>query len=111
PLSLPFCPYSHCHHRYLLSFPTRRSSDLEALTQNGFTVEKSLVEPGPLFAAVAQGSADLYLTSWLPNTHRDYWERFGDQLDIIRDRKSTRLNSSHVSISYAVFCLKKQIIL
>src|SRR5699024_12303161 len=27
-----------------------------------------------------------------------------------RDRKSTRLNSSHVSISYAVFCLKKKII-
>src|SRR5437868_12041254 len=27
----------------------------------------------------------------------------------IRDRKSTRLNSSHVSISYAVFCLKKKI--
>src|SRR5699024_11550327 len=26
-----------------------------------------------------------------------------------RDRKSTRLNSSHVSISYAVFCLKKKI--
>src|SRR5699024_11801538 len=26
----------------------------------------------------------------------------------IRDRKSTRLNSSHVSISYAVFCLKKK---
>src|SRR5207249_6784070 len=25
----------------------------------------------------------------------------------LRDRKSTRLNSSHVSISYAVFCLKK----
>src|SRR5437868_12648319 len=28
-----------------------------------------------------------------------------------RDRKSTRLNSSHVSISYAVFCLKKKIFL
>src|SRR3712207_8671188 len=26
----------------------------------------------------------------------------------IRDRKSTRLNSSHANISYAVFCLKKQ---
>src|SRR5699024_11233413 len=26
------------------------------------------------------------------------------------DRKSTRLNSSHVSISYAVFCLKKKIV-
>src|SRR5690625_6682409 len=28
---------------------------------------------------------------------------------IIIDRKSTRLNSSHVAISYAVFCLKKKI--
>src|SRR5204863_9368765 len=28
--------------------------------------------------------------------------------DAIRDRKSTRLNSSHVEISYAVFCLKKK---
>src|SRR3989442_3209617 len=30
-------------------------------------------------------------------------------LRVDRDRKSTRLNSSHVRISYAVFCLKKQI--
>src|SRR2546430_11236895 len=30
--------------------------------------------------------------------------RFGD----LRDRKSTRLNSSHSQISYAVFCLKKK---
>src|SRR5205814_8802966 len=28
---------------------------------------------------------------------------------LIRDRKSTRLNSSHLGISYAVFCLKKKI--
>src|SRR5690606_40665531 len=28
----------------------------------------------------------------------------------LRDRKSTRLNSSHVKISYAVFCLKKKIV-
>src|SRR5699024_2529863 len=27
---------------------------------------------------------------------------------VLQDRKSTRLNSSHVSISYAVFCLKKK---
>src|SRR5699024_12180511 len=32
-------------------------------------------------------------------------------IDGILDRKSTRLNSSHVSISYAVFCLKKKIII
>src|SRR5437660_9568048 len=30
------------------------------------------------------------------------------QVDILKDRKSTRLNSSHVAISYAVFCLKKK---
>src|SRR5438874_10951678 len=29
--------------------------------------------------------------------------------DPLQDRKSTRLNSSHVEISYAVFCLKKKI--
>src|SRR3712207_8780209 len=29
-------------------------------------------------------------------------------LAVIRDRKSTRLNSSHANISYAVFCLKKK---
>src|SRR5690606_9848878 len=33
--------------------------------------------------------------------------RLGDPL-VTRDRKSTRLNSSHVKISYAVFCLKKK---
>src|SRR5699024_10138411 len=32
-----------------------------------------------------------------------------DEFANVRDRKSTRLNSSHVSISYAVFCLKKKI--
>src|SRR3712207_7625239 len=29
-------------------------------------------------------------------------------LDVLGDRKSTRLNSSHANISYAVFCLKKK---
>src|SRR5699024_11845504 len=32
-----------------------------------------------------------------------------ESLDAMEDRKSTRLNSSHVSNSYAVFCLKKKI--
>src|SRR5262245_64434943 len=32
----------------------------------------------------------------------------GPMLELPRDRKSTRLNSSHLGISYAVFCLKKK---
>src|SRR5207253_2671570 len=44
---------------------------------------------------------------------QDVVERRTDKIDRIllivpRDRKSTRLNSSHVAISYAVFCLKKK---
>src|SRR5256885_13152136 len=31
-----------------------------------------------------------------------------EDLDVLADRKSTRLNSSHLVISYAVFCLKKK---
>src|SRR5438067_9729480 len=41
-----------------------------------------------------------YTWNWPKNTYLQ--RRLG------RDRKSTRLNSSHVSISYAVFCLKKK---
>src|SRR5690606_41358520 len=42
----------------------------------------------------------------LQDTMLRLFARIGD----FRDRKSTRLNSSHVKISYAVFCLKKKII-
>src|SRR5699024_11294442 len=38
------------------------------------------------------------------------YRQLREALDFLaQDRKSTRLNSSHVSISYAVFCLKKKI--
>src|SRR2546430_9993110 len=39
------------------------------------------------------------------NLSRDHLDFHGD----MEDRKSTRLNSSHSQISYAVFCLKKKI--
>src|SRR5690606_41456248 len=47
--------------------------------------------------------------SWLRvDLHLPEDGRLGRQAqDGIKDRKSTRLNSSHVKISYAVFCLKK----
>src|SRR2546430_7128908 len=53
-------------------------------------------------------------TSALLNPTRD-WPDVGQVLQLVRDvrylkedRKSTRLNSSHSQISYAVFCLKKK---
>src|SRR5437870_7013876 len=39
----------------------------------------------------------------IPDVPNWAWHEYG-----MRDRKSTRLNSSHVAISYAVFCLKKK---
>src|SRR5438874_11064296 len=38
----------------------------------------------------------------------DYFSRATGRARRAQDRKSTRLNSSHVEISYAVFCLKKK---
>src|SRR5690348_17465862 len=64
-------------------FPTRRSSDLRQ--DAGSIVERRQ----------RRGNAA---------GRRSRWEERGDLLD----RKSTRLNSSHPSISYAVFCLKKK---
>src|SRR5690554_7400102 len=48
--------------------------------------------------AVAQSAAPNHTDA--EGQRQGLWER--------RDRKSTRLNSSHVRISYAVFCLKKK---
>src|SRR5207248_10755797 len=52
------------------------------------------------------------LPIWVPETG-DFLTRAGRRHDRVRaarprDRKSTRLNSSHRTISYAVFCLKKK---
>src|SRR3712207_7628823 len=41
--------------------------------------------------------------------HRDHQDGGADDEQRPADRKSTRLNSSHANISYAVFCLKKKI--
>src|SRR5690242_21576327 len=62
--------------------------------------------PGPERDTLAIGFARIFVTPGLAL-------RIGEiehdiRLGGCRDRKSTRLNSSHMSISYAVFCLKKK---
>src|SRR5438067_11914852 len=42
------------------------------------------------------------------DVHRSVDDQRRSLVSAKQDRKSTRLNSSHVSISYAVFCLKKK---
>src|SRR5438132_2705832 len=71
-------------HRDLHSFPTRRSSDLR---RAGREVPRGLALAADSDIPVARGLGSSAAAT---------------------DRKSTRLNSSHTVISYAVFCLKKK---
>src|SRR2546426_3768634 len=67
-------------------FPTRRSSDL----------------------VCACDSRSKGLPAELPSGKSLQRKRGTPQCSTMSDRKSTRLNSSHLVISYAVFCLKKK---
>src|SRR5439155_4353034 len=64
-----------------------------------------------LFAAVRTSLPLLRLPRGLLRDEADLRHVAAELLDLLhlRDRKSTRLNSSHVAISYAVFCSKKKI--
>lgn len=51
------------------------------LEDYGFEVRMMAVEVGPLFAAIAYGSADVTPSAWLPQTHKNYMEKYGDMID------------------------------
>src|SRR5207253_11362416 len=89
--------------RYLASFPARRSSDLDTQPEGQRNplqdqvdrlVGEGCREAAPGECAIGVVKSDLVV---VPPSERAHG-----------DRKSTRLNSSHVAISYAVFCLKKK---
>src|SRR5690606_39565629 len=87
-------------HRHLHSFPTRRSSDLgKHYRQPDRTCARRQKGPAP------QGRRSLRLR---PRRRGSRSPCQGRHPVPHPDRKSTRLNSSHVKISYAVFCLKKK---
>ncbi|MGM0612206.1 MAG: glycine betaine ABC transporter substrate-binding protein [Bacteroidota bacterium] len=50
------------------------------LQDKGYDVKITPIEPGPIYASLAKGDADLFLDAWLPHTHEDYWEKYGEQL-------------------------------
>lgn len=55
---------------------------LKAILEDyGFEVRMMAVEVGPLFAAIAYGSADVTASAWLPLTHKNYMDKYGDMVD------------------------------
>src|SRR5690606_42125237 len=98
-----------CNHRDLLSFPTRRSSDLLADIGMGSGVHEGdlpiLDVPVEQLGFGALPVQNEVVGKALVVMEEIILDCIGPVIQ--RDRKSTRLNSSHVKISYAVFCLKK----
>src|SRR5438445_7525330 len=98
--SLFFHSYSR-PHRDLHSFPTRRSSDLPhrpkpAPQSRRLGCHVHFDE----LTALPRRLTNSRFPQTCPNSSNKALEP--------KDRKSTRLNSSHANISYAVFCLKKK---
>src|SRR5206468_10871696 len=98
---LSFSFYCSDDHRDLHSFPTRRSSDLQDYYGDGGRdhIRRDIND----IRGDQMRLRDL-------QRRRDYLAARRDWRGVrrIEDRKSTRLNSSHDQISYAVFCLKKK---
>src|SRR5437763_9148858 len=89
-----FFYHTYDHHQDLHSFPTRRSSDLNPRNSRLHHRVGGLEEAMILKWHTGPEQAGVY--------HILTLNLFDE------DRKSTRLNSSHRCISYAVFCLKKK---
>lgn len=53
------------------------------LEEKGYTVTIKRLEPGPIFAALSRGDADVFMDAWLPYTHNDYWRRYSNRLDTL----------------------------
>src|SRR5438067_7607537 len=76
------------------------------LAEEGYARAGGLMSVVPIFYTALMLHESIPLSAKVertPGLAADLLDRSG-----IEDRKSTRLNSSHVSISYAVFCLKKK---
>lgn len=54
-----------------------------ALLDKGYNVKITPLDPGPIYAALAKGGYDIMMDAWLPNTHKDYWAKYGDKLEKI----------------------------
>src|SRR3712207_8814573 len=54
------------------------------------------------------GVGRIIAARWVAYACTRVYHRLVERADLRLDRKSTRLNSSHANISYAVFCLKKK---
>lgn len=53
----------------------------KVLESIGYNVEMVQLDAGPMFTAVANGDADATVSGWLPLTHKDYLDQYGDDME------------------------------
>src|SRR3712207_8930100 len=88
---------------YTTLFRSRREAELGGGLHGDVGMQRAGVHPDQVGQRLELGDRDRERVARAP-LHRRAVDRDGSRAD----RKSTRLNSSHANISYAVFCLKKK---
>lgn len=53
------------------------------LEDEGYSVSLTQLDAAPVYAGLAAGDIDFFTDAWLPTTHEDYWNEYGDQLEDI----------------------------
>ncbi|MBN1629558.1 MAG: glycine betaine ABC transporter substrate-binding protein [Thermoleophilia bacterium] len=53
------------------------------LEDEGYGVTLTQLDAAPVYAGLAAGDIDFFTDAWLPTTHEDYWNEYGDQLEDI----------------------------
>lgn len=53
----------------------------QVLEDNGYNVELQQLDVAPTFVGLTEGDIDVFFDTWLPTTHEDYWNQYGDQLE------------------------------
>ncbi|MFW5933376.1 MAG: glycine betaine ABC transporter substrate-binding protein [Actinomycetota bacterium] len=51
------------------------------LERNGFEVEQEQLDPGIVYDGIASGDLDIFLDAWLPATHSQYMDEYGDDIE------------------------------
>lgn len=58
----------------------------------GYEVELYAVDAGPLYQALADGDVDISVSAWLPSTQENYWNEYGDDIDLVgRNMEGTKI--------------------